>query len=346
MNKIKSDSMKNKLLNSPISFPKTLPDGYHYIEDEPVYDPKKHLALEYPKDSTSLNDLGYSNQEISMCPTNFGVSGPARLLSDEGVKVLMQSAQSLRKYSSSGGERIQYLLRGCVYRSRFLRDLCLCPNVADFLSEIYGIPVAPHSIPLHLGHFNFAPDDLNRAVDKWHTDTIGLDYVMMVSDPNQQVGGQFQYFLGTKKEVQEIKDNNQPMPEDRIISPHFPGAGYIIVLQGNMVVHRGSKLKEPFDRVTMVNGYVPLDTESPDPSRFADVKTVDPHQLLFPEWARHKAWLSKGKLNRLIEELPFTDDKDLIINELRNAIQDVETAISDLSESGSGEQNFYGDLEK
>ena len=53
----------------------------------------------------------------------------------------------------------------------------------------------------------------------------------------------------------------------------------------------------------------------------------------------------RGKLNRLIEELPFTDDKDLIINELKNAIQDVETAISDLSESGSGEQNFYGDLE-
>ena len=96
----------------------------------------------------------------------------------------------------------------------------------------------------------------------------------------------------------------------------------------------------------MVNGYVPLDLESDDPSRFSDVKTVDPHQLLFPEWARHKAWLSKGKLNRLIEEIPFTDDKDLIINELKNAIKDVETAISDLSETGDGEQNFYGDLEK
>ncbi len=258
----------------------------------------------------------------------------------------MQTAQSLRKFSSSGGERIQYLLRGCVYRSRFLRDLCLCPKVSEFLSEIYGIPVAPHSVPLHLGHFNFAPDDLSRAVDKWHTDTIGLDYVMMVSDPNKQIGGQFQYFLGTKKEAQEIKDSNQSMPEDRIISPHFPGPGYIIVLQGNMVVHRGAKLKEPYDRVTMVNAYVPLGLDSSDPSRFSDVKTVDPHQLLFPEWARHKAWLSRGKLNRLIEELPFTDDKDLIISELKNAISDVETAISDLSESGSGEQNFYGDLEQ
>ena len=338
--------MKNKLLNSPITFPNTLPDGYYYIENEPVYDPKKHLALEYSKESISLQDLGYSDEEISKCPTELAISGVVRLLSDEGARVLMQSAQSLRKYSSSGGDRIQYLLRGCVYRSRFLRDLCLCPKVSDFLSDIYGVPVAPHSIPLHLGHMNFAPDDLSRAVDKWHTDTIGLDYVMMVSDPNKQVGGQFQYFLGTKDEVEDIKNSGQAMPEDRIFSPHFPGPGYIVVMQGNMVVHRGAKLNEPYDRVTMVNAYVPLDTELDDPSRFSDLKTVDPHQLLFPEWARHKAWLSRGKLNRLIEKLPFTDDKDLIINELKGAIRDVETAIKDLNDSSEGEQNYYGDLEK
>lgn len=338
--------MKNRLLNTPINFPNTLPDGYHYIDNEPNYDPNIHLALEFPKDSHNLHDLGYSQEEIDKCPTDYGVSGVTRLLSDEGVRVLMKTAQSLRKYSSSGGERIQHLLRGCVYRSKFLRDLCLCPKVSEFLSQIYGIPVAPHSIPLHLGHFNFAPDDLTRAVDKWHIDTIGFDYVMMVSDPNQQVGGRFQYFLGTKKEIQEIKDNNQSIPEDRIISPEFPGPGYIIVLQGNMVVHRGAKLEQPFDRVTMVNGYVPLDLDSVDPSRFFDLKTVDPHQLLFPEWARHKAWLSKGKLNRIIEELPFTDDRELIINKLKSAIKDVETAIKDLSDSSEGEQNFYGDLEK
>ena len=338
--------MKNRLLNTPINFPNTLPDGYHYIDNEPNYDPNIHLALEFPKDSHNLHDLGYSQEEIDKCPTDYGVSGVTRLLSDEGVRVLMQTAQSLRKYSSSGGERIQHLLRGCVYRSKFLRDLCLCPKVSEFLSQIYGIPVAPHSIPLHLGHFNFAPDDLTRAVDKWHIDTIGFDYVMMVSDPNQQVGGRFQYFLGTKREIQEIKDNNQSIPEDRIISPEFPGPGYIIVLQGNMVVHRGAKLEQPFDRVTMVNGYVPLDLDSVDPSRFFDLKTVDPHQLLFPEWARHKAWLSKGKLNRIIEELPFTEDRELIINKLKSAIEDVETAIKDLSDSSEGEQNFYGDLEK
>jgi hypothetical protein len=236
------------------------------------------------------------------------------------------------------------MLRGGVYRSKFLRDLCLCSEVSKFMSEIYGIPVAPHSIPLHLGHCNYAPDDLSRAVDKWHTDTIGLDYVLMVSDPKEQVGGEFQYFLGTKDEVNNIKKEGELLPKDRVVSPIFPGPGYIVILQGNMVVHRGAKLKKVFDRVTMVNAYVPLDTSHDDPSRFLDVKSVDPHELIFPEWARHKAWISRGKLNRLIEELPFTKDTDLIISKLKDAIKDVENAISDLSNEDSGDQKHYGDL--
>ena len=331
-------------VNTPINFPNTSPKGYQYLDNEPTYNPKIHLALEYPKESLSLQDLGYSEEEIAKCPTNFGVSGVARLLSDEGVKVLMEVAQALKKYSASGGDRIQYMLRGGVYRSKFLRDLCLCSEVSKIMSEIYGIPVAPHSIPLHLGHCNYAPDDLSRAVDKWHTDTIGLDYVLMVSDPKEQVGGEFQYFLGTKDEVNNIKKEGELLPKDRVVSPIFPGPGYIVILQGNMVVHRGAKLKKVFDRVTMVNAYVPLDTSHDDPSRFLDVKSVDPHELIFPEWARHKAWISRGKLNRLIEELPFTKDTDLIISKLKDAIKDVENAISDLSNEDSGDQKHYGDL--
>jgi len=335
--------MRQRLINQGIAFPKTLPKGYQYLEDEPTYNPSIHLALERPTESLSLRDFGYSDVEIAKCPTDYGISGIARLLSDEGVTALMNVAQQLRRHTT-GGERIQYMLRGGVYRSRFLRDLCLCPKVTAFISEIYGIEIAPHSIPLHLGHCNYAPDDLDRAVDKWHSDTLGLDYVLMVSDPREQVGGEFQYFLGTKAEVEEIMRNGQEMPEDRIISPNFPGPGYMIVMQGGMIVHRGAKLKEAYDRITMVNGYVPLDTISSDPSRFSDIKAVDPHDVLFPEWARHKAWLARGRLDRLIDELPFTQDREYIIGELKSAIQEVEVAIKDLSDETPGASKNYGDL--
>jgi len=59
----------------------------------------------------------------------------ARALSDEGVAALMAVAQNLREFTV-GNKRIQYMLWSGVYRSRFLRDLCLCPKVSEFLSAI------------------------------------------------------------------------------------------------------------------------------------------------------------------------------------------------------------------
>ena len=57
--------MKEKQLNTPISFPNTLPEGYYYLEDEPTYDSNIHLELELPKKSLSLADLGYTKDAVS-----------------------------------------------------------------------------------------------------------------------------------------------------------------------------------------------------------------------------------------------------------------------------------------
>ena len=57
--------MKSKLLNTPINFPNTLPEGYHYIEDEPTYDPNIHLELEFPKESFPSTKFGLTKMEIS-----------------------------------------------------------------------------------------------------------------------------------------------------------------------------------------------------------------------------------------------------------------------------------------
>ena len=117
-----------KYVNSPINFPKKSPKGYQYLDNEPTYNPTIHLALEYPKDSLSLQDLGYSEEEIASCPTSFGVSGVARLLSDEGAKVLMGVAQALKKYSASGGDRIQHILRAEFIAQNFLGTCAFVPR--------------------------------------------------------------------------------------------------------------------------------------------------------------------------------------------------------------------------
>lgn len=328
-------------LNSPMPFPSALPEGCHYLEEAVAYHPDKHLALERSAQTWTLQDLGYTDEEAAACPTPFAVSSPARLLSDDGVAALVDVARALRQYAVSC-ERIENMVRGGVYLSRFLRDLCLCPRVTAFLSDIYGTPVTPHTMPLQLGHINFAPDDLTKAVDKWHHDTLGLDYVLLASDPRRLAGGEFQYFLGTKREAAALAKKGETIPPHRVVSPAFPGAGYMVIMQGNMVVHRGAKLTARGERITMVNGYVPLNARIADASCFSDLKLVDPHHILLPEWARHKAWLSQGKLNQLIRDMPFTQDRALLISKLREAIGDVEEAIADIGDESESRMRHYG----
>ena len=70
-----------------------------------------------------------------------------------------------------------------------------------------------------MGHLNFNPKDIGKNVDKWHVDTLRFDYVMFVTDPTKNQGGQFQYFKGTKEEMAALKKAGQEVPADRVISP-------------------------------------------------------------------------------------------------------------------------------
>ncbi len=61
-----------------VPFPEKLPEGYQWLGDEPPFDPGRHLSLESPSQTLSLEDLGYSREEIQDKATTFGVSEPFR----------------------------------------------------------------------------------------------------------------------------------------------------------------------------------------------------------------------------------------------------------------------------
>jgi len=316
---------------SAIPFPATQPPGYTWLEDEVVFDPKRHLALEAPKSTTSLSEFGYASEVIQSKATKVAVSTPFRILSDEGAAVMLDTARRLKTHSF-GCERIENMVRGGCYRSRFLRDLCIDPNVTQMMCDVYDSDVAPHTMPLHLGHMNYAPKEEGRAVDKWHHDTLPVDYVMMVSDPATLDGGEFEYFVGTKDEMKQFAELGQGPPTDRVIAPYFPGPGYAIALHGDMVVHRGAPLKQHGERITMVNGYVSTDTSVDDQHRHKDLKLVDNPVCLYPEWARHAAWRARGRLDSLIEELAFSEDKAEIVAALESAVADVRAAVDEIKD--------------
>lgn len=328
-----------------VPFPETQPPGYQWLDGERPFDPAIDLQLEAPSEVIMLTDLGYDEAEIASKATPVAASTPFRVLSDEGAAMLLSVARQLREFVRPAGDRIENMLRGGCYRSKWLRDLCTSPELTAHLGEIYGIEIAPHAMPVHLGHMNFAPDEIDgtdgKPIDKWHHDTLPLDFVMMVTDPASVDGGRFEYFHGTKHEAAELASQDKTPPPERTVTPDFPGPGYAIALHGDMVVHRAGPLFSLDERITMVNGYVALDTSVDDQSRSADLFAVDDHQLLFTEWAKMAAWRSQGRLNTLIEELPFTDDRQAVIAELEAAITDTQKAIAEMR-AGERTMHHYG----
>jgi len=325
------------VLATPLPFPAEWPATYEAIADEPVFDPVRHLTLEPPRQVWRLEELGYTPEEIRNCATDVAVAGPFRVLSEEGTAAARSVALALRTLSQTSDRTAKYLAGG-VYRSRFLRDLCNCPKITDFLSDVAGCPLLPHSMPSQQLYINFAPDDPAQAVDTWHVDSIGFDYVLLLSEPATFSGGQFQFFRGTKQEAAGLLQTDaqgltgattQDLPQSRVLSPGFPQAGYALFQQGTMVVHRATRLQHRAERITMVPGLVARDMRWPDPTNDAVADWGEPG--IVAEFARHKAWLSQAKLSELIERMKPGSPPAQIREDLRRCIDDVLRAITILN---------------
>lgn len=331
-----------KGLASPLEFPAPHPQGFPTLSSEPEFDPARHLAIEAPEQVISLQELGYSDQDIAGCPTTMGVTSAFRLLSDEGVACLQEVTRLLEPYAR-GIERISRMVRGGVYQSRFLRDFCMSPDVTQAISEICNAPMLPHTMPHQLGHLNYNPLKVGENVDKWHADTLRIDYVMFVTDPNAVDGGEFQYFHGTKHEVEALNQAGQPLPDDRVVSPNFPGAGYVVLQQGNMVVHRAKALATAGERITLVNGYVPQDLSHPDYTRFDQLYLADPANIAVSEYARHVAWMGKEALTNQIAGFNFSEDRQAFAQNLKDVAELLSNAAQQIENADQAKMEHFGD---
>lgn len=327
------------MLADPLSLPATVPTGYGSLRDEPRFDPQQHLALEAPSQVWTLRDFGYSEQEARQCASPVAVAGPMRLLSDEGAAAVRAVATALRGERQASDRTANYLAGG-VYRSKFLRDLCSCRELADFLSAIAGCELLPHSMPSQQAYVNYAPDDLSKAVDTWHTDSIGLDCVLLVTDPATFDGGQFQFFRGTRQAAAallEVRPENltaairRELPADQVVGVTFKSAGCAVFQQGSMVVHRATRLERRAERNTVVIGYVARDVSRPDPTRDSIVSWQEPG--LLAEFVRHKAWLTRTKLDALVRTLDVNAPPAEIRARLEAAMADSQRAIEILEAS-------------
>ncbi|TDQ82296.1 hypothetical protein A8950_2118 [Dongia mobilis] len=325
-----------------LELPAVPPQGYPPLEREPAFDPARHLQLERPDRITTLAELGYGANEIAACPSDFGITSCFRILSDEGAAALLEVCRALAPYATSSG-RIPRKVRGAVFQSKFLRDLCLSREVTDFLGEVAGLKLLPHSIPHHLGHINLNPLEVGQNVDKWHVDTLRVDYVLFVTDPATIRGGEFQFFKGTKHEIAELHRDGKAPPPERVVTPRIPGPGYAVLQQGNMVVHRAAALKSAGERITMVNGYVPRDAEFPDYNRFDQIYHADPAHVAASEYARHVAWTGRERLQAFIDQGIYTEDRAALADRLEKVADYLARAGADIRNAGAGKLEHFGD---
>ena len=320
------------MLANPLPFPDRLPPGYSAVEEPCTFDPSIHLDLEWPARIYTLEEFGYSQQEIDSCASRVAITTPFRLLSEAGVQDLYNVATHLKRLQTHlPGARVPTHLSGGVYRSQFLKDLCACPAILEQMSKISGTPLVPHSMPSQQVYINYAPEDLNKAVDAWHYDGIGFDYVLMVTDPAKLKGGAFEYYRGTKFSVAEMFGLKTyqvrygitgELPCDQVMQVEFPSSGYAIFQQGNMVVHRAARLLEPAERITVVPGMVSTDIGAPDPTAKHDVPGYR-EPGIENELARHSAWLASAKLDQFLAGATMDQEIEVVEAALEDAVSDV-----------------------
>ncbi len=317
-----------------LAFPSGIPAGYIRLNNEPQFVAEKHLQLESPSSVNTLSDLGYAAEQIADCPSNFGVSSAFRIFSAEGSNIMRELCQQMYANRNSslgtGNNRLGSYIRGAGYRSKFIRDFCDSPELASHLSKIAGIEMARHSVPAVACGVNYAPQDINRAVDSWHTDSVAFDMVIMLSDPEQIDGGEFQFFHGTKQEGETLlgvtgeQGGTSELPAERVQTIPFPAAGFGFMQQGNMIFHRACKLNQRCERITMIPSFVVTPATANDATNSVNMSNWDDPGIV-PELTRHEAWRAGARLGALIDDVQLDDDAGTLLKKLELALGPLQT---------------------
>ena len=313
-----------------LPFPAGRPSDYRPLADEPTFDPGQHLALEMPTETTDLVTLGYQEADLEQCASTFAVSGAFRILSLDGVAAMRQVCDKIyhnrNASEGTGANRLGSYARGAGYRSQFIRDFCDSPELAAHLSAIAGIPLGRHSVPAVACGINYAPEDISRAIDTWHVDSVAFDIVMMITDPAVLKGGEFQYFHGTKQEGQALlgitgeEGVDTALPENRVVTIPFPEAGFGFMQQGTMIFHRACRLLERADRITMIPSFEVLPAHAPDSTNTLNMADWDDPGIC-PELARHEIWRTKARLESLLGDIALEDDPAELSARINAAIE-------------------------
>ena len=325
-------------------FPAQLPPGFSYLAKEPSFDPSRHLQLERPTQVRMLTEFGYDEDAVSRFASPVAMTSPVRVLSSEGVAAIREVVEALQD-SAPRGTGTHEPIFNVACRSRFVRDLSLNPEITAFFAEHFSTSLIPHTM-LHLQtQMNLNSVALEDSGHGWHHDIAAFAYVLMIHDPADIEGGHFEYFDGTREKAAELLDSNDGLPVDSVVHPIFPGPGYACFMQGSAICHRVGPLFKPGMRCTLVNAFCSTNLDVSDVNRihFVDDYLYDPQYARYKamDYARHKAWRTREKLDHFLHETSFTDDSRALVELLKDAVADVQSAIATIENGKMSAEDAY-----
>jgi hypothetical protein len=178
-------------------------------------------------------------------------------------------------------------------------------------------------------------------VDAWHTDSQPYVLVIILSDIEEMQGGSMRVLQMPDASGEMFKELTiKGVPEDLVEEMCYGRAGNACFMQGSKILHTVEavlKAREP--RISLVNSYMSLRPFAPDPTRYATFTQAgfkDETRIVSLEFARHKAWRAKGKMQYVLDQIPFSGKSSYTSSELANIFEEAAAELQRAADQISG----------
>ena len=207
--------------------------------DEPTFDPDIHLAMTEPDFIVLLDGfqrVPKATQLPKPVPANgesqLAYTGPFRLLSEEGYRVIREILKREMKYQISDA-RHPAKIRFSAYRSKWIQDFNRCPRILEHLSRITGdVQLSPTALQSSYSHTNIGYAGAER-VDAYHRDSVPYVVILLACDMSATVGGELQLIERNPEEAfRLIEQHRGQVPKEFIQTIDYLGPNSCVFMQG------------------------------------------------------------------------------------------------------------------
>lgn len=259
------------------------------------FDPKIHLIQAKDVHTHNLSELNITNTHVPSI-SDIASTDPFPLFTPEAVAIMKWEAfrpEALRDYGRKSGKAVEvaptdFQICGYIHQAPFTKAAWTHPETIAIISKLAGVELK-FMFDYEICHINANLVDESRPVGEmvrskdsaasvydWHFDSNSFVVVLMLSAPEDMMGGST-----------GLEDGN-----GNVLYVEGPREGYATVLQGRVVRHIATKPLTNHERISAVGGYVPVSAAVPDTTVFTSFKPLvmprSNHDEYYREWCEYR----------------------------------------------------------